>query len=177
MKNLAFTQREKRITILAATVVFVYVFYLVVYIPIKKKGGALDHKIEQAKIQLNKELKVINRSKIFDKNYRDVLEEFRQKGSDEQIMSGILSEVENVAGIARVRISEKKPKKTKKIDFYNNFSVSLSLEGTLTDILHFLYILQNSPHLFNVDELNLTLSSSQGALLRCRLDLSRNLIP
>ena len=92
-------------------------------------------------------------------------------------MSAILAEIESVAREIDLHITDLKPQKVRKGEFLNNFSVSLSANGRLEEITHFLYILQSSPHLFNIEELAIEKSSAQTQILQTRISLSRILIP
>ena len=89
----------------------------------------------------------------------------------------MLSDIEKVNEKIDIRISDKKPQKVKTVDLYNQFSVSLTLEGKLEDVAHFVYDLQNKPYLLRVDELRIDKKSIRTSALRCRLVLSRILIP
>ena len=130
-----------------------------------------------AEKKIQKNLKVIQKAKSYEAKYQSLMENFQQKGSDEQMMSAILSEIESVATDAKIRITDLKPQKVKKMGSYNNFSVSLVLDGQLTPIMDFIYTLQNQPHLFSVEELRLDKKSPNTQDLKGYFVLSRSLIP
>lgn len=177
MIALHFSKREKVIFIIAFMALLVYVIYLLAYVPLQKQAASLKSKIHVAEVQLKKNLKIIRKSEVLEKQYKEILANFRQTVSDEQVMTSVLSEIESVAGKIDLHIADKKPKKPRKIDFYNSFAVSLSLEGELIELMEFIYILQNPPHMFHIDEVSLSRKSTRKTGLRCRLVLSRTLIP
>ena len=92
-------------------------------------------------------------------------------------MAAILSEIESVANQIKLRIDDMKPQKIKKVGFQNNFPVSLAVDGTLSSIIQFLYTLQNSPHYFDIDELYFEKGAMRTSQVKCRLILSKTLIP
>ena len=155
----------------------VYLIYLGILNPIQKNIEYLDKKIEKSKKQLNKQQKTIRKGEHIDQGYEQYWSMFKQQGSDEQVMSSILTEIESAVKKENMRISDLKPKPVRREDFYNNFSVGLSINGPLKDILEYLYILQNTPHLFNVEELQIEKNSPLASELYCRVVLTRILIP
>ena len=92
-------------------------------------------------------------------------------------MASILSEIESVANEINMGVADMKPKKVKRIDFYNNFSATLTVEGELASIIRFLYVLQNTPHFFTADEVYFERSIMRTTQIKCRLVLSKALIP
>ena len=176
MTKFSFSKREKKMAGVVVLVIFFSVVYRGVYVPLKNQVEFLNNKISVAEQRLSKTLKIIRRAKIAAKKYDDILDDFKQTVSDEQVMSSILSEIETVAGELKMRIADMKPKKVKRVDFYNNFSVSLSIDGQLSEIMLFIYRLQNSPHVFYIEELRLNKSSPRKVDLSCQVVLSRLLI-
>jgi Tfp pilus assembly protein PilO len=177
MTRFSFSTREKRIFILLVAAVIILIFYLAVYLPTGEKMSLLENEIRVAERQLKKDVLVIRKARQLEEQDKALLEEFRQKDTDENVMSSILSEIEAVAGEVGMRIADMKPKKARRIDFYNDFSVSLSIDGKLPDITHFMYVLQSSPHRFFVDEFSLEKRSPTSPELNCRLAISKILVP
>ena len=171
------SSREKSILVFCTLTVLIFIGYKGVAQPLHRQSEILNEKIHSSEQKLKKQFNVLERGKIVDKEYEQYAAVFRQTASDGQIMSSILSEVESVARENGMRIADMKPKKVKRIDFYNNFSVSIAMNGQLVDIVKFLYILQNTPHLFNIEELVIEKSSPRSSTLDCRLVLNRILIP
>lgn len=178
MSRLNFSSREKMITVMLAGVVAAYAFVQGLYLPFQRKNETMAQKITVAQGKLRKNLGVIEQSKGIEQKYQYVLDTFRQKGSQEQVMSSILSEIEGVAGEVNMRIADMKPKRVRPVDLYNNFSVSLAVDAPLTEILRFVYLLQTPPHMFQIEELSLNNNAGRPDVpLRCQLVLSRTLIP
>ncbi|HOW35219.1 MAG TPA: type 4a pilus biogenesis protein PilO [Candidatus Omnitrophota bacterium] len=171
------SKRETRIFIVCLFVIFVFVSYRFIFKPLKEDLAALEEKIEAKETQLKKILKINKRKDSVSKAYEQQIFSLRQKLSDEQEMASILSEIQSVANEIKLGVADMKPKKVKRVDFYNNFSVSLTMDGELVSIVHFLYILQNSPHFFSIDEVYFEKSSIRTAQIKCRLTLSKILIP
>lgn len=172
-----FSQREKIIFIIMVSWILAVMIYKVVYIPLFEKRQNIRTRIQQAEDRLNQSRKVMRKVKVFDRKYEDILQAFKQQDKDEKVMSAIFSEIETVASGMQMRIADMKPRKVRSVDFYNQFSVSLTLDGPLANIMRFLYSLESPPHLFYVEEMGISKVSTNGSELRCQLVLSRVLIP
>jgi len=177
MTKLNLSSREQGIMAVCFSVIFAFGLYRGVYIPIKDTRESLQQQIQLTQRRLLKTSRIISKSRNMEQAYVKILENFRQGASDEKVMSSILSQIESVAGELNIRIGDMKPKKVKKIDFYNNFSVSISMEADLRNIVAFIHKLEHAPHMFHVDELRLDKDNPRVSVLRCRLDLSKVLIP
>ncbi len=147
------TEREQNILVVCLAFVFIYLGYYGVYLPLKEHMEGLDHKIEAEQRKLEKNLKILDKSKSLDSEYNEFIKNFKQDKPNEQVMSSILSELEDVAGQLNLHISDMKPNIINNHDFYNRFSISLTIDSEFVTIVQFLHILQNPPHLFTVDEL------------------------
>ena len=172
-----FTPGGMRLLIFCLLVLMGYVSYHFVVRPIKEKIIDLENKIAVSEKRLRKNLGLSQQRSHIEANYRQYANLLKQNVSDEQQMAMIVDEIGAVANQIQLRVSDTKPKRVRPVDFYNNFSVSLSIDGELKTILHFLYLLQNSPHLFAIDELYIEKGAMRSAQVRCRLSLSKALIP
>ncbi len=93
-------------------------------------------------------------------------------------MSSILSEIEETAGQLKLKISDLKPTRVKREEYNNRFSVTLTIDSKLVDIMHFLHLLQQTPHLFQIQEVYFEKSAMQdGSSLRTQLVLEKIYIP
>ena len=169
--------REIRIFGLCLILVIGYVSYQFVLRPTKEKILDLENKIIVNEKRLRKNLGLFKQKTQIDANYSQYASLLKQNVSDDQQEALINAEIAAVANQVQLRISDIKPKKVRPVDFYNNFSVSLSLDGELKTILHFLYLLQNAPHLFAIDEVYIEKGTLRSAQVKCRLSLSKALIP
>ncbi len=172
------TKREQVIFIVCLLLVLVYVGYRAVAKPLEEKLFFLDDEIEAQQKKLKKNLGVINKAKGLSQQYSKYLEGMKQSGTNEQVMTSLLAEIQEIAAQLGLKISDLKPKRVKKEEYYNYFSVSLTLDGDLKEILQFVYILQKEPHLFHVNEFNFEKGAQRNSQeIKTRLILSRILIP
>jgi Tfp pilus assembly protein PilO len=172
------SKREQRVFILTIVTVLVYVSFNWVFKPLKLRIQFMESSIEEKKSMILKHQRIIRRAQAIEEEYDQYEYDFRQDKSNEQVMSSILSEIELIAGDLDLRISDMKPKRRKKEEYFNRFSVSLTIKSELSEILNFLYILQNKPYLFNVDEIRFDKGSRRkDSSVKTSLVLSKILIP
>ena len=148
------TQREQSIFILCLIMVFLYAGYAFLLSPFKEKSATIDQDIVTKQKKLFDDLKTIRKSKAVAGEYSGYFNKFKQLKPNEEVMSSMVSEIESVANDLKLHISDLQPKRVKKTDYFNQFSVSLTIDSSFVDIIHFLHILQNEPHLFDVEEVN-----------------------
>lgn len=172
------TQREQKILIVFLVLAIIYVGAHALVRPLKERNVSLDQSIEAQQRKLDQGLRLIRRAEAVARKYEPYLKKFRQSKNNEQVMSSILAEIEEVAGGLNLRISNMRPNKVKKGEFYNRFSVSLSLESDFPAMMNFLYILQNEPHIFHVEELHFEKGPAMNTTaLRTQIVLGKIFIP
>lgn len=177
MSTLQFSGREKNIFFLFLVVCGIYGVYAGIYRPAVVKGQEIESDIDQASTRLAEQAKVIRRARAMAARFDGDLQSVRQKTSNEEEMSLILSEIEAAAGGLKVRVTEMKPQGTQKEDFYNKFSVSLTVDGNLTDILQFIHTLQGSSHRLTVSQFSLERAFQNTKEMLSKLVVNRILIP
>lgn len=171
-----FSQREQSILVVSIIIISVYLFYSVLYRPWMTMLDGYDQEKEKDRRILTKNSKVILQAEGITKIYDKYFNLFQQKKSDEEQMSGIISQLEAIATEMHLHFSEIKPRKVKKAEFYNIFSVSLTMEGNFPAIVEFIYKLQTQPYLFNIEEIHLEKNLPQDNSLQTSLVISRKLI-
>ena len=178
MSTRRLTDREGRIAILCAIIILSYLSYNLVIKPLKDKSENLDTQIETAINQLKKNMTLLEKTGGINNDYNEYQNNFRQTKSNEQVMSSILNEIEKVAAELKLKISDLKPKRVKKEEYFNHFSVSLTIDSDFKDIVQFLYILQRDPHLFKVEELRFDKTTQRNTTaIKTTLVLDKILIP
>ena len=174
-----FTKRELVTFIICIILVVIYGSYIGIVRPLREKISSLDDDFESQQKKLRKNLKIIEKAKAMNRQYDQYLSQLKQSGSNEQVMASILSEIEQVAGQLGLKITDLKPKRVKREEYYNLFSVNLTIDSDLNEILQFIYTLQGEPHFFRVDEFTFEKGAQRnsGQALKTRFVLSRILIP
>jgi hypothetical protein len=169
------TKREKRILVVAAIVVSLGVVYYGLWVPFKVQKNFSEEAMA-LEVKIRNEQRALEKYRALERKYVLALASQRQQYSDSQVTSALLSEISAVAAQKGIRIIEIKPQAVRKGDSQTEFKVKLALDAELPDIMRFMAILQNSPHLLKVDNMMLTRRSPQEQALRCELTLGRTLM-
>jgi len=172
------TKREKVILAVCVAAVVGYPGYVGFIVPMQNKSKLLDGRIKKQEKKLRESLRVLRKADVAKSDFDVYNEKFKQNGTNEAVMSSIISEIEAVAANIELGISDMKPKRVKKEENFNIFSVSLTLDSEFVDVVKFLYILQKDPHYFDVEEIRFDRGSRRRkSSLKASLVLSKVLIP
>lgn len=172
------TRREQGIFAVCMITIGVYAGYAGLLKPLRARIVSADREIGTYQRRLAKNAAAIRTSEALEARYKEYFSRFKQSKTDEQVMASMLAEIEGVAGGYGLRISELKPNKVRKNAYYNKFSVSLTIDGGLADILRFLHSLQGEEHFFDVEDARFDKGSRRESdVLKTRLGLSKIFIP
>lgn len=171
MKKLS--KREIVIASICAVIALGFILQLAVIEPLKQNEADILLKIQQKEKLMMKNLESINLMKDQESEYRGYLKFLTTTQSGEQEMSTMLSEVENLANETGIRMIGMKPRKVRKIDFYQKSSLEIEAEAQLTDLTQFIHQLEGHARPFIVEDIRLEKRSPQQPHLNCRLVLSR----
>jgi len=171
------TGREQVILALCIAVLSVYVGLNAVVKPLRDKIELVDREIHTYQKSMSMSMLTVQKAQELEQQYNKYLGQFKQIKTDEQVMALILSEIEEISDKFGLLISEMKPKKVKREKQFNKFSVSLTINSELIDMLRFLHILQGQPHLFDLDEARFDVTlRRKSSNIRTHLVLSKILI-
>lgn len=172
-----FSNREKNIFSVLLAVCCAYGVYAGVYQTLIVKRVDIESDIARARKQLVEQSRVIRRAEQMTAGFPVDMEAFRQRETNEAVMSGILAEIGGAANGMNIRVTEIKPIDTKKEDFYNKFSVSLTVDGELKDVLRFIHDLQGNAHNFSVTQLSLERAFQMSKQMLAKVVVTRVLVP
>lgn len=176
MKKIISSEREKRVFVLSCLTLLIFIVYRGVYVPLKNIEESTQDKILTLEKQLNKAQQTINKSKPFEQDYPEASVCFKQTIPDKEQINFIDAEIKKLAQENELVLKSTPPVKSKTTPLGNNFSQNISLTGTFENILEFLYNLQNCPHLYTINELQIKKSQNAESRIDCKLILTKSLI-
>ena len=139
----------------------VYLVYTFVVSPIILKFEMLNKTIQIKEIKLRKDLKIIEEKGNIESEYAKHSKELRQRKTDEEEVTSLLSNIESVAQSIPISITDMKPRAIKKIDFHKRLAVDIEIEADMDEVTKFIYNLQNGPNLLKIERLRIKTSSSR----------------
>ena len=122
----------------------------------QEKIYVLETKIARTEREIRKSNALIQQKDSLEGKYQAYVNEFAQTSSDEKTRSETIADIEGASSGLGLKILELKPQMEKGIeDLYNRYTVSLTLKGSLIEIMQFLENLQKKPHWFSVTQIRL----------------------
>lgn len=176
--NRLLNKRESNIFVLCIVVVLVYLGNHYAINPLRKMISSVDISIKKAKNKLLYNLGTIEDQKQYKSQYVKYLSKFQQEQNNDEVMSSILSEIQQIGETLNLKISDLKPKKVQKERYFNRFSINLAIDSTFVDVISFIYKLQSKPYLFKVEEFRFDKSPrTNERTIKTYLVLSKVLVP
>jgi hypothetical protein len=165
-------KREKHILYVVIILFSLLFLERLVFRPLADKLAYLDKEIEIEKMKLIKAKAVAGQKVEILKEYSDLGNYMKIKGSDEEATSELLKEIEKLARESSVSISDIKPRSAQKRGISKEYSIEVRTETKMPQLVDFLYSLDNSTSMLRVQKLSLILSEETSDILRVTLLIS-----
>lgn len=171
---------KKEKTVLYITVFFVALMFLdrLVIYPIYSKVRQLNAEIRQKESGINKYLRILaQKERILNerKKYAAYLD---SRQSEEQDMTSILKEIENLANKGSLYVVDMKPGGVREnSDQTRRYLVNLSCEGEMEQIADFMYNVENSNVLLMIERYQISPKSKESRVAACTMTISKIIMP
>lgn len=176
MSFLKLTARERAIFIVFFLVAFVYAGHSLVYKPAMFEGEQLKRSIRQAKKKVRDQSALIADSGRIPGDFMQSLDAMRQRASNEEVLSAMVSEIEAAARQLNIRVTEIKPQGNLQEGIWNNFSISLTVDGQLSDQMAFVHHLQAPGFDLDIIQYALEKSMAEPGILLAKIVARRVMI-
>lgn len=150
------SKKEKRLFYITVVVVAVVFFERVVLRPVLNKLEVLNGKISLEEKKLEKSLLVLQEESAINSEYEKFAQNIKQEQSDEETLAALLGSLEKMANSVSVFILGIKPNPIEKYDFYKKYSVKVEAEAKISNLIDFIYQMENSPKLLRLSDFRLT---------------------
>jgi len=171
-----FSKRERLIFI--ATVVIISVSALSTFVlePLVRNFKEINRQITSKRLKLTKAQRLMKIKEKVNKRFEDLAPKLMSKGSQEEEMAKLLSEIEALARKSNTRISGIKPTAIKEFSFYKKFTVEIDSETSVENLVKLLYELRQSPQVLKVERLQMDAKSGGRDLLKVTLRVNKILL-
>jgi len=166
------TQREKTILFATIGIVFISILYNFTITPVILKNSLLNKDILSTRMKLKKYLVLLSQKQSLQTKYNYLNVEKPPDGVKENSTLITLSEIENMANTAHIRILDIRPQLRKTEGSYDEILIELRTEGSLNDYIKFIYDLENSLLLLRIKRFQFS-SRSNSALLEANFSVSK----
>ncbi|MFA6217114.1 MAG: hypothetical protein WDL87_05630 [Candidatus Omnitrophota bacterium] len=166
------SKREKAILYCTIGIVSLSVFYNFIITPVIRKISLLNIEIHSTKTKLKKYLQLLSQKQALQTKYTSLSASGPVSGAKENSTLITLSEIENMANTANIRILDIRPQLRKEEGSYEEILIELRTEGALNDYVKFIYNLENSLLLIRIKRFQFT-SRTNSALLEANFSISK----
>ncbi len=155
--KLKLSKREKLIFYLSISLFLLLVLERMVFSPLVDRLSALNQEIQLKESKLMKGWRIQAKKDQILTEYKKFEIFFKTKASDEEVTSMLLKEMEKIARESGVALSNLKPRPSAARGLYREYWVELQTEAPMEKIITFMYKVNDSQLLLNVDRLILSL--------------------
>ncbi len=150
------SQREKTLMVAGVLCVLLALGNLLVVTPIRAKHREIREEAAAMRIILKNHLKILAYEEQIEKEYEKVKQYVYQRGPEEKPDSDMLTEAERLATSCGLRVRSRKSEgfETQE-EFLEEYVVRMDVEGSIVDMIRFLYKLRVSPQLMRVRRMEL----------------------
>ena len=171
MKRL--NSRETLILIITLVLVFVFIAYQFVIKPMHAGSVDINGRLRVDYARLIKARQMSAQRSQVEMRYKNLADLVGTLDSEDAQMPSIVSKIEAASRESNIHIGNIQPQKPITQKEARFVAVELEIDGQWMDIVHFLYLLQQRPNLYFINELNLEKYSDTTNSLRGRIVVSR----
>jgi Tfp pilus assembly protein PilO len=164
-------KRERIIFYLVVGLIIASVGFNLVMEPLLAKNKNLGNEINTGRAKLKKYAQLLAQKDAIESEFNKFSVSLNNPGLQAASVSA-LSELENLASAAKIRIVDIRPQSTKTVQLYKETIIELKTEGSMEDFLKFIYSIENSLFLLKIKRLVLTARSESG-LLEANISISQ----
>lgn len=150
-----FNKREKWLLYITITVVIGSAAFNFLAAPLLGKNDALNKEITGNKAKLKKYMRLLSQKEYIQSKYSKLISGLNLSNEGQNRLVGIMSELENLANLAGIRIIDLRPESDRNIDLYKEIRIDLRTEGAIEDYFKFIYDIENSLSLLRIKRFQL----------------------
>ena len=149
------TKREKIILYITIGVIIFSIIFNFLILPVLTKIGLLNKEINLTQARLKKYTQLLSQKDYIQSKYNKFISRVSVSGRRQDTLVDALSELENLAKEANIRIIDIRPQASRNINLYKEIIIDLRTEGTMEGYLKFIYNIENSLLLLRIKKLQL----------------------
>jgi NhaP-type Na+/H+ or K+/H+ antiporter len=158
------TKREKIILYITIGVIIFSIIFNFLILPVLTKIGLLNKEINLTQTRLKKYTQLLSQKDYIQSKYNKFISRVGVSGRRQDTLVDALSELENLAKEANIRIIDIRPQTPGNINLYKEIIIDLRTEGTMEGYLKFIYNIENSLLLLRIKRFQLNAKPATEAL-------------
>jgi len=171
--------REKMIFYCALFFILLVFLDRLVLNPIILKINSLNTEIQKQETTIRKNLRIIQQKERIkeEENKYTSFYPSRQRQSEEEEISALLKEIENMAKVYSLRIIGLKPVNTDAASSSGEYLINLNCEAKITDFINFMYNIEYSKDILSIKKFNIAPQSPESEIAKYNITISKIIIP
>ncbi|MFH1360024.1 MAG: type 4a pilus biogenesis protein PilO [Candidatus Omnitrophota bacterium] len=150
------TPQEKKIFYLAMAFVLVAFFDRLFLGPALSRLSSLEDEIEEQKNVIKRDLRfLLYKDKIIKENMDFSIYYSAGQKTEEEIIAAFLKDIEILASEAKVNLIKVNPSDSRQKRGYVEYYANLECDGTLENVTRFMYLIDTSPTLLKITQVNI----------------------
>ena len=171
------SKRERLILNVAAFFVSMILLDRLIINPVSSKMRSLGQEIEDEKTAIKKNLRLVAQKDKISSESEKYNSYVSSSKSEEEEMTSILKEVENLANKSSVYLIDMKPGGLKESASTKKYLINLNLESQMEQLIEFMYNVESSNHLFIIEKYQVGPKSKESSVAKCSITISKTIIP
>jgi len=166
-------KKEKNLTIGFSIVISIFLIERFIFAPFIEKLESTTVRIKAEEEKTKRLMYMESQKESIEKTYEKLKPYIVLENSDGDTFSDIMNKIEDIAKQANIILLKMKPEiyDDRAEKNYNIRKVTLSVEGYLSEIVQFLYKIENSNYPLRIDKIDLKIKSRETSLMNADLDI------
>jgi Tfp pilus assembly protein PilO len=170
-------KKEKRIVYIAGFLLAILFLERLIIYPIYYRIKSFNKEIKDTELEIKKNLHIIAQKDKISKE-KDAYASFLSRAkSEEEEISSILKEIEELANKSSIYLEDMKPAGTKIIDSNKKYMINLNCEAQMEQLIDFMYNIENSSKLFAIEKYEINPKARDSSVAKCSMSISKISIP
>ena len=171
------SKKEKLILNIAVFLISLVIFDRLLISPTFSKIRSLNEEITQEKAKIRKNLHILAQKDTITAESNKFNSFFETAKPEDEEMTSILKEVEQVANKNSVYLIDLKPGGLKGSGPAKKYLINLTLEAQMEQIVDFMFDIESSNRLLAVEKYQLEPKSRESSVARCAMVISKTFVP
>ncbi|MFH1413932.1 MAG: type 4a pilus biogenesis protein PilO [Candidatus Omnitrophota bacterium] len=164
-------KRELILAVVVGTLLVIMTFKLLMFDPIRDKLISSSRKAHDSQLEIRKYIGLMQRKDEILKAKSQIERYLSLKGTEEDIVTIILTKVEAIASKSKLSISNMSPEQSTEEAGYKVYMLKLRAEGDMKKIFDFIYNLENADILFKIDRVALSAKDDTSSQIQFEADI------
>ncbi len=171
------SKRERVIFYLSIVFISLALLDRLLISPALTKISSLDKKIEEEKLIIQKDLRLLSLKDKIKKEVSYYSGYLKKEGSPDEEMNSLLKLIEDFARRSSVSLLNIRPSGIRNEKGVVKYYVDLNCEGDMPRIVSFLYNIESAKEILTVEKLNISPKEENSSVALCRITIAKLALP